>query len=64
MVLKHKALKTKYKGASLPLLLYGAHVWIEDFKYDFSGRKYIRVQRLMNIRIAKAFGINPVKHCV
>jgi len=53
--LKHEAPKTTYKGAILPLLLYGAPVWIEAFKFDYNKLKYIRVQRLMNIRIPKAF---------
>lgn len=52
---KHEALKTVYKGVILPLLLYGAPVWIEAMKYEYNRLKYIRVQRLMNIRIAKAF---------
>jgi len=43
--LKHEALKTVYKGAILPLLLYGAPVWIEAFKFDYNKLKYIRVQR-------------------
>jgi len=53
--LKHEALKPTYKGAILPFLLYGAPVWIETMKYEYSRLKYIRVQRLMNIRMAKAF---------
>jgi ATP-dependent Clp protease adapter protein ClpS len=53
--LKHEGLKTIYKGAILPLLLHGTPVWIEAFKFDYNKLKYIRVQRLMNIRIAKAF---------
>jgi hypothetical protein len=53
--LNHEALKTIYKGAILPLLLYGAPVWIEAMKYEYNRRKYIRVQRLMNIRMAKAY---------
>ena len=53
--LKYEALKKIYKGAILPLLLYGAPVWIEALKYEFNRRKYVRVQRLMNIRIAKAY---------
>jgi len=53
--LKHEVPKTIYKGAILPLLLYGAPVWIEATKYGYNRRKYIRVQRLMNIRIAKAY---------
>jgi len=53
--LKHEALKTIYKGAVLPLLLYGAPVWIEEMKYAYNRQKYIRVQILMNLRIAEAF---------
>jgi hypothetical protein len=53
--LKHEAQKTIYKGAVLPLLLDRAPVWIEAMKYEYDRQKYIRVQRLMNIRIAKAF---------
>jgi len=53
--LKHEALTTIYKGAILPLLLYGAPVWIEALRYDFNRRKYTRVQRLMNLLIAKAY---------
>jgi len=52
--LKHEALKTIYRGVVLPVL-YGAPVWIEAMKCACNRRKYIRVQRLMNLRIAKAF---------
>jgi hypothetical protein len=31
----HEALKTIHKGAILPLLLYGALVWIEALRYEF-----------------------------
>jgi hypothetical protein len=31
--LRHKVLKTIYEGASLPLLLYGAPVWIDAMKH-------------------------------
>jgi hypothetical protein len=41
--LKHGALQTIYKGAILPLLLYGAPVWIEAMQYEHR-QKYIRVQ--------------------
>ena len=44
-----------YMVICLPLLLYGAPVWIEAMKYEYNRRKYIRVQRLMNIRMAKAY---------
>jgi ribosomal protein L5 len=53
--LKHEAMKTIYKGAIQPLLLYGAPVWIEAMKYEHSRLKYIRLQRLINIRMAKTY---------
>jgi len=45
---KHGALKTIYKGAILPLLLYGAPVWIEALQYEHNRLKYIRVHRLIS----------------
>ena len=53
--LNHKALLTIYQGAILPLLLYGAPVWAEAMKYEHNRLKYITVQRLINIKISKAF---------
>jgi hypothetical protein len=53
--LNHKALQTIYKDATLHLLLYGAPVWIEVLRYKHNRLKYIRVQRLTNIKIAKTF---------
>ena len=53
--LKHESLTTIYKGAVLPLLLYDAPVWLEALRYEFNRRKYNRVQRLMNLPIAKAY---------
>ena len=53
--LKHEVLKTIYKGAILPLLLYGAPICIEAMKYEYNRRKYVRVQRLINICMAKAY---------
>jgi hypothetical protein len=53
--LKHTALKTIYTGGILPLLLYGAPVWkkaIDKVSYKL---KLIRVQRLINIKMAKAY---------
>jgi hypothetical protein len=55
--IKHAAIATIYKGAILPLLTYGAPVWIEAMKYEHNRQKYIRVQRLINIRMAKAYRI-------
>jgi hypothetical protein len=55
MGINHEFLQTMYKGAILTLLLYGAPVWAEATKYENNRHKYIRVQRLINIKIAKAF---------
>jgi hypothetical protein len=53
--IKHAAVDTIYKGAILPLLTYGAPVWIEAMNHEYNRRKYIRVQRLINTSIAKAY---------
>jgi len=53
--LSHAALHTIYKGAVLPLLLYGAPVWIETLKKECKKTIYNRVQRIIHIKIAKAF---------
>jgi len=53
--LKHEALNTIYKGAILPLMLYGVPVWIGAMAKKCNKILYTRVQRLMNIKIAKAY---------
>ena len=53
--LKHTALKTIYAGGILPLILYGAPVWKGVLDITCYNAKLIRVQRLINIRIAKAY---------
>jgi hypothetical protein len=53
--LSHEALYTIYKGAILPLLLYGAPVWIAALEKECNKTTHNRVQRLNNIKIAKAF---------
>ena len=53
--LQHEVLQTIYKEVILPHLLYGAPVWIEAMQYEHNRQKYIRVQRLMNIRMAKMY---------
>jgi len=55
MGIKHAAMGTIYKGAILLLLTYGAPVWIDAVNYEHNRKKYIRVQRLINIRMAKAY---------
>jgi hypothetical protein len=53
--LKHKALKTIYTGGILPLLLYRAPVWKSVMNKACYKAKIIRIQRLINIKIAKAY---------
>jgi len=53
--LSHKALKTLYTGGIQPLLLYGAPVWAETVEKAIYRKMLIRVQRLINIKIAKAY---------
>jgi ribonuclease HI len=48
-------LYTIYKGAILPLLLYGAPVWIEALQKECNKKVYKKAQRLINIKKAKAF---------
>ena len=40
--LKHVAVITIYKGAILPLVLYGAPVLIDALRYEYNRHKYIR----------------------
>jgi len=53
--LKHKALKTIYAGGTLPLILYGAPVWKGAMDIKCYKTKLIIIQRLINIRIARAY---------
>ena len=53
--LKHAALNNIYQGAILPLMLYGAPVWRGAMEKKCNKTIYSRVQRLMNIKIAKAY---------
>jgi len=53
--LKHAALKTIYTAGILPLLLYGALVWKKAIDKVSYKSKLIIVQRLINIRITKAY---------
>ena len=52
--LKHEALKTIHTGGILPLILYGAPVWKSVLDKACYKAKIIRIQRLINIRIAMA----------
>ena len=53
--LRHDVLRIIYNGAILPILSYGAPVWIECLKKKHNAIKLKRVQRLINIKIARAY---------
>jgi hypothetical protein len=53
--LGHKAVRTIYVGVILPLLLYGAPVWISATEKESYKNKLPRIQRLINIKMAKAY---------
>jgi hypothetical protein len=52
---RHAELATIYKGAILWLLQYEAPFFIEAMKCELNRIKYIKVERLMNLRIAQTF---------
>lgn len=49
------AMKIIYKGAILPTLAYAVPVWIHALKRKYNCTKIQRIQRLVNIKIAKAY---------
>jgi hypothetical protein len=53
--LQHAALNSIYTGAVLPPLLYGAPIWYKAIDIASNKLKFIRVQRQVNIKIAKAY---------
>jgi hypothetical protein len=53
--LGNKAIKTIYEGALIPLLTYGVPVWGEAAAKQKNIRMLQRVQRMINIKIAKAY---------
>src|SRR5215510_386625 len=53
--LGNKSLKNIYEGALIPILTYGAPVWEEAAGKHRNLRKLQGVQRLINIKIAKAY---------
>jgi hypothetical protein len=53
--LKHDALTTIHNSAILPQLLYAAPVWVESIKKECNRATYVRVQRPISLRIAKAY---------
>jgi ribonuclease HI len=53
--LSHKALQTIYLGGIQPLLIYRAPVWIKALRKENYKARLLRVQRLINIKMAKAY---------
>jgi ribonuclease HI len=53
--LGYKSLKTVYEGALVPFMTYGAPVWEEAVTNQRYLRKLQSAQRLINIKIAKAY---------
>jgi hypothetical protein len=53
--LQHAALKSIYTGATLPVLLYRAPISNAAINIGSNKLKLIRVQRIINIKIAKAY---------
>ena len=51
----HKALKAIYEGAIVPILTYGAPIWVDAIRKSKNLTNYKRIQRFMNIKIAKAY---------
>jgi len=69
----HKALKTIYEGVVVPILMFGAPIWVGAIRKNKNLAKYKRIQRLLNIKTAKAYrthsynascviaGVRPIK---
>jgi ribonuclease HI len=53
--LSSKTLHTIYKGAIIPLMTYGGPVWIKALEMECNRKVYNRIQRPINIKIAKAY---------
>ena len=53
--LRHDILRIIYNGTILPILSYGAPAWIECVRKKHNAIKLKRVQRMMNIKIARAY---------
>ena len=53
--IKQEAIATIYKGAILTSLSYGAPVWFEAMKHGDNRQKYVRVQRLINLKMTRAY---------
>ena len=46
---------TLYNGAILPQILYAVSGWKDAIENEYNRAKYVTVQRLISLRIAKAY---------
>ena len=53
--LRHDVIRMIYFGAILPILSYGVQVWVESLQRKCNTAKIRRIQRLTNIKMAKAY---------
>jgi hypothetical protein len=53
--LRHDVIRIIYTKAILPIISYGAPVWIKGLKRKHNATKLKRVQRIINIKIARAY---------
>jgi hypothetical protein len=53
--LRHYILRMIYLGAILSILSYGAQVSVDSLQRNSNASKLMRIQRLANIKIAKAY---------
>ena len=53
--IRHDVLRMIYFGAILPILSYGAQVWVDSLQRKGNALKLRRIEILTNIKIAKAY---------
>ena len=53
--LKNEAIAVMYKGAILPIITNGTPVWNDAMKHEHNRQSYVRVQRLINLKMARAY---------
>jgi len=53
--LRHEVLRMIHSRAILPILPYGAQVWIDSLQQNSNAKKFRRIQRMINFKITKAY---------
>ena len=63
--MRHEALKAIHNGGILPQLLYAVPVRIDDIKNQYNTAKYVKIQRIISLRLDKAYRtISHVEVCL